>query len=309
MPLLTQQKTFVFKQDLPAAELNAEFGNLYQNVAKFNAAETITGAWVFSNGMAVGNGSAATPGIRFSSALASGLFLAGSSGIGFTTVGVERATLDNTGLDIAPTGTAAVPALRIGNDQDSGLYSNADDDLRITVSGSDKMALNAAGVDVTGTLDVSGDVTATTFRGVDSFHCMLSGWRENNIPATVAANRMSRFDQTAVFLVVQAPVMPFGGSITGVAASVTSGSGAPTPITAGTVTVRAKKYNYVTNTVGAALTTILDSTNSLVNFTTTTAGSLTFVAGEAVLVTFETAGLSPASTLELAANVTVEFSI
>jgi hypothetical protein len=55
MPGIPRVKVWVAGEVLTAAALNTEFNNVANNILRTDAAETITSAWTFSNGLTVNN--------------------------------------------------------------------------------------------------------------------------------------------------------------------------------------------------------------------------------------------------------------
>jgi len=108
----------------------------------------LAGADYVNVGVTYPDGAAATPSITFNSTKTTGLYLAGSSTLGFTTAGVLRSTIDSNGnLSVLSSGSTTAPSVAVGGGTtyNPGIYSPGTDKLAISTNGSGRLLVDASG--------------------------------------------------------------------------------------------------------------------------------------------------------------------
>jgi hypothetical protein len=98
----------------------------------------LAGADYVNVGVTYPDGDASTPSITFNSTKTTGLYLAGSSTLGFATAGVLRSTIDSNGnLSILSAGSATIPAVAVGTGTTyaPGIYSPGTDQVALSTNG------------------------------------------------------------------------------------------------------------------------------------------------------------------------------
>jgi len=152
---------------LTHAEVDANFTNL--NTDKLDVA-------------GIASGTAASPTIKFTGDLTTGIYRVGAGQLGFTSAGTQRFVIDSSGqLEASSLGSAALPVWSFVSDPNTGIYSPGADQLGIAVGGVEywRVANNGvaiynqpapAAVDVTATLTVANltakIITSTTAAAV-----------------------------------------------------------------------------------------------------------------------------------------------
>ena len=108
----------------------------------------LAGADYVNVGVSYPDGTASAPSITFNSTKTTGVYLAGSSTLGFTTAGILRSTIDSNGnFSVVSTGSATAPAVAVGTGTTyaPGIYSSGTDQLAFSTGGAGQLFINASG--------------------------------------------------------------------------------------------------------------------------------------------------------------------
>ncbi len=148
----------------------------------------VEAAQISSSGVAIANGSAATPSLSFTSQPSSGLFVSGGN-LGVTVGGVEKAHVSSNGVTVngsisVSNGSAATPSLSFTSQPSSGLFVSGTN-VGVTVGGVEKAHVSSNGVTVNGSVSVSNGSAATpslSFTSQPSSGLFVSG---GNVGVTV----------------------------------------------------------------------------------------------------------------------------
>ena len=161
---LTQAQVTGLVADLAAKAADAD-------VVHDTGAETIAGAKTFTSPVLLPLGTELLPGIAFAGDPDTGIYDGGSDGIGISTGGAQRASIDAAGLVLytgcvfrpIPLGSAGAPMYSWAFDSDTGMYSPGADQVALATAGADRLTISAAGVvNVPGTLQQGGVGLALT---------------------------------------------------------------------------------------------------------------------------------------------------
>jgi len=129
----------------------------------------LAGADYVNVGVTYPDGDASTPSITFNSTKTTGLYLAGSSTLGFATAGVLRLTIDSNGnLSVLSTGSATAPSIVVGTGTTyaPGIYSPGTDQFGISTSGINRLLADGNGCITVGTS--TGTTKPIWFTSLDS---------------------------------------------------------------------------------------------------------------------------------------------
>jgi hypothetical protein len=134
---------------LTHAEVDANFTNL--NTDKLDVA-------------GIASGTAASPTIKFTGDLTTGIYRVGAGQLGFTSAGTQRFVIDSSGqLEASSLGSAALPVWSFVSDPNTGIYSPGADQLALSTGGTGRLFVDASGrvgigVTPSTTLDVAGPI-------------------------------------------------------------------------------------------------------------------------------------------------------
>lgn len=133
--------------------------------------------------LAVPSGSAAAPSLTFNGELNTGFYKAAPVTLGFTTGGVQRATLDATKLAIsaalqAGNGSVGSPAISFSSETASGLYRAGAGDIRLAVGGVDQVQVTSSLLTISSALTATGLITGagvTSTAGITATQSTTNG--------------------------------------------------------------------------------------------------------------------------------------
>jgi len=188
----------------------------------------LAGADYVNVGVSYPDGTASAPSITFNSTKTTGVYLAGSSTLGFTTAGILRSTIDSNGnFSVVSTGSATAPAVAVGTGTTyaPGIYSSGTDQLAFSTAGAQKLLLDTNGFAVhTGSIGRGTPVTKTTSFTLGVAEnwviCNGSGSITATLPTASAwTGREIMIKTIAAFTVVSASsnVVPLAGGSSGTA--------------------------------------------------------------------------------------------
>lgn len=188
----------------------------------------LAGADYVNVGVTYPDGTAATPSITFNSTKTTGLYLAGSSTLGFTTAGVLRSTIDSNGnFSVLSAGSATAPSVAVGTGTTyiPGIYSPGADQLAISTGGTGRLFVDANGfASHTGAIGRGAPVTKTgAFTvGIAENWLICNGTASITVTLPTASawtGREIMLKTIAAFTVISASsnVVPLAGSAAGTA--------------------------------------------------------------------------------------------
>ena len=112
--------------------------------------------------LTVEDGTAAAPGLAFTSDLNTGLFRVGSDQIAISTGGTSRLAVSTTAVSSTlavdvPLGAVGTPSITFTGDLNTGIWSPAADTIAISTGGTSRITVDASGRLLVGTASASGD--------------------------------------------------------------------------------------------------------------------------------------------------------
>lgn len=217
--------TFVPATTISSSAMN---GNFTDAVTGFTNCVTRDGQGYMSAQFKIIAGSAAAPGIAFSSDLDTGIWRVSANTVGFAANGANVMTMDSTGLvvvgnvtatsfigAVTPTGqiggadgTAAAPTYTFASDLDNGFYRIGANNVGLSIGGTKRWDYSTTTSALTGNLTVSGTVTIGG-NAVATAAYVATGTSGATIPLLNGANTFSGVQTFSA-----APVVTAAGGIT-----------------------------------------------------------------------------------------------
>ena len=106
------------------------------------------------NDLRIADGTELLPGIAFSGDSDSGMWRPGDDIIAFSTNGIERLRIDNSGVSLAvpvlfANGAEGAPSISFASDTDTGIYRVGEDDIGFSTDGTNRLSISSTAVTAT----------------------------------------------------------------------------------------------------------------------------------------------------------------